>query len=575
MITALAARLFAQRLPIDEALDAVAAAAREGLGADRATCYTISADGLVASVRTTEQDRQRRAIILDTLGRDPAGMPVWHLLVATQDSVLAIADVAGSGLLPPRLAAAVGAGAILGVRLTHPEEPGDLGSLFVSWRAPRSIGEREREGMMALAGLAAPALAAARLHAQAVAALDRARRDEAAAARAHRMAGLGTWAWDVVTGELEWSEVAYRLMGVDPGARPDFQSFLACLHPDDREMVRARCTEVAVTGEPLSFRLRILRGDGTERVVASAGEADRHDLDGRPLHYTGAAQDITDRVREEERLRRESESLSRIARIRSALDEGRLTLHAQPIVEVVSGLVVQHELLVRMFDERGRLVGPGDFLPAAEEHGLIREIDRWAIARAVALAARGHDVNLNLSAASLGDPGLAGYLAGEIVSSGADPVRIVVELTETALIDSESDARDFVQRARGLGCRVALDDFGTGYGSFLDLKRLPVDYLKIDIEFIRDLVTNPASRHVVEAVVTLARAFGQKTVAEGVEDVQTLTMLEEMGVDLVQGYWLGRPGPAEEMLEAARSAARALARMNEKEQFQARRASIP
>ena len=117
------------------------------------------------------------------------------------------------------------------------------------------------------------------------------------------------------------------------------------------------------------------------------------------------------------------------------------------------------------------------------------------------------------------------------------------EITETALIKDAAAALAFAERLHELGCKLALDDFGTGYSGFTYLKQLPLDYLKIDIEFVRDLATNPASSHVVKAVVALARGFDLKTVAEGVEDAETLVLLGELGVDLAQGYHIARPGP--------------------------------
>jgi PAS domain S-box-containing protein len=260
--------------------------------------------------------------------------------------------------------------------------------------------------------------------------------------------------------------------------------------------------------------------------------------------------DITDRKAEESRRERELGSLAWIPRIRAALRDDRFVLHAQPIVDLVTGETVQHELLVRMQDRRGRLVPPGLFLPVAEEHGLVRDIDRWVIGQAAELAGRGHSVEVNLSAASLGDRGLFGFVESALLETGADPSLVVFELTETALLRSEEPAEWFIQRVRALGCELALDDFGTGYGGFTYLKRFPVSYLKIDIEFVRDLVRDEASQHVVRAVVSLAKGFGQRTVAEGVEDEDTLRLLRELGVDSAQGYFLGRPAPPEEILRS-------------------------
>jgi EAL domain-containing protein (putative c-di-GMP-specific phosphodiesterase class I) len=134
--------------------------------------------------------------------------------------------------------------------------------------------------------------------------------------------------------------------------------------------------------------------------------------------------------------------------------------------------------------------------------------------------------------------------------TGADPARLVFEVTETALVENQAAAAVFAEHLRELGCKLALDDFGTGYGGFTYLKRLPIDLLKIDIEFVSDLAVNPASRHVVEAVVALARGFELETVAEGVENAETLALLRELGVDFAQGYHIARPAPAERMLDA-------------------------
>jgi EAL domain-containing protein (putative c-di-GMP-specific phosphodiesterase class I) len=194
-----------------------------------------------------------------------------------------------------------------------------------------------------------------------------------------------------------------------------------------------------------------------------------------------------------------------------------------------------------MLDADGSVIAPGSFLPAAERYGLIREIDRWVVRRAAALSAQGHAVELNISADSLGDDDFGAIVEHELGRAGADHSRIVIELTETAVLQNEEAGRRFINRIRKLGCAFALDDFGTGYGGFTYLKRLEIDYLKIDREFVRDLPRDAASQHVVKAVVSLANDFGQKTVAEGVEDAETLRLLHAYGVDYAQGFYLGRP----------------------------------
>ncbi len=251
--------------------------------------------------------------------------------------------------------------------------------------------------------------------------------------------------------------------------------------------------------------------------------------------------DVTEQ-RSTERLAREKlEGLSWIGKIRDALDEERLVPFAQPIVSLASGTSNHHELLVRMLDDEDRPIAPGRFLPVAEEFGLIAEIDELMVRHAVELAARGHRVNVNLSAQSIAKSGMSDFIDTELRRTGAEPSLLAVELTETALIQSEHAARRFVERLAELGCGFALDDFGTGYGGFMYLKRLPIDYLKIDMEFVHDLKVNEGSQRVVRAVVDLAKGFGQQTIAEGIEDVETRDLLAAMGVDFGQGYLFGRP----------------------------------
>ncbi len=257
--------------------------------------------------------------------------------------------------------------------------------------------------------------------------------------------------------------------------------------------------------------------------------------------------DVTEQ-RATERLAREKlEGLSWIGKIRDALDAGRLVPFAQPIVPLGSRGSEHHELLVRMLDDEDRPVAPDRFLPVAEEFGLIVEIDELMLRHAVELAAQGHRVNVNLSAQSIARAAMSEFIDAELKRTGADPALLAVELTETALIKSEQAARGFVKRLADLGCGFALDDFGTGYGGFMYLKQLPIDYLKIDMEFVHDLTVNVGSQRVVRAVVDLANGFGQQTIAEGIEDVETRDLLAAMGVDFGQGYLFGPPAPIDQI----------------------------
>jgi PAS domain S-box-containing protein len=252
--------------------------------------------------------------------------------------------------------------------------------------------------------------------------------------------------------------------------------------------------------------------------------------------------DTSEEQAEQARIRRELDTLAWVGRIRDAIDEDRLTLYTQPIVSLTGGQPSQ-ELLLRMIGKDGQIIPPGSFLPVAERFGLIGEIDRWVIRQAARLAATGQRVEANLSADSVADSGLLRLIARELRDAGADPTNLVFEITETALMRDLEVGEAFVRGLTEIGCQVSLDDFGTGFGSFTYLKKLDLAYIKIDIEFVRDLLTDKANQHLVKAIVGLARDFGYQTIAEGVEDGETLGLLREYGVDYAQGFHLGRPTP--------------------------------
>lgn len=259
-------------------------------------------------------------------------------------------------------------------------------------------------------------------------------------------------------------------------------------------------------------------------------------------------QDITARKAEADRVRRDLEKLVWVGRIQDALRHDWFALYGQPIVDLQTGREVQRELLIRMCPPESAgiepaVITPGSFLPVAEEYGFITQIDRWVVDRAAEIAAEGTAVELNISARSISEPWFTDHVREALTRTGADPALVVFEITETALIGNELTARRFVETLHEMGCGIALDDFGTGYGGFTYLKQLPIDSLKIDIEFVRDLRHNTASQNVVQAVTGLARGFGLKTVAEGVEDAATLDLLRSLGVDYAQGFHIGRPGP--------------------------------
>jgi diguanylate cyclase (GGDEF)-like protein/PAS domain S-box-containing protein len=244
-------------------------------------------------------------------------------------------------------------------------------------------------------------------------------------------------------------------------------------------------------------------------------------------------------------------------RIRRALDEEHLTLYAQPILEIASRKVTNYELLLRMLGPGGEVILPGAFLPVAERRGMIRTIDRWVVREAISLlegrAADAAPVRLqvNLSARSLSDRDFLGFICDALAAAPVDPAALVFEVTETAAIASLDDAREFLTSLSALGCGIALDDFGSGFASFHYLKNLPFDELKIDGQFIKNLTTEPDDLVLVESLVALARGLGKRTVAEYVENAATLRLVRDVGIDFAQGYYVGRPAPALEVLAAA------------------------
>ena len=245
-------------------------------------------------------------------------------------------------------------------------------------------------------------------------------------------------------------------------------------------------------------------------------------------------------------------------RIRRALEEDRFSLDCQPILDLASDNVHQYELLLRLQDERAREpLLPGAFLAAAERFGQIQEIDAWVVRQAVAhvhehaRAGRRLILDVNLSGKSIGDPEFATVVRNIVTEASIDPSCLVFEVTETAAIANIEQAKSFAQRLGALGCQLALDDFGTGFGSFFYVKNLPFDYIKIDGEYIRDLATSPMDRLLVEALVSIARGMGKKTVAEFVSGDDVTHLLRTIGVDHAQGYHIGPPRPASEVLALA------------------------
>jgi diguanylate cyclase (GGDEF)-like protein/PAS domain S-box-containing protein len=238
-----------------------------------------------------------------------------------------------------------------------------------------------------------------------------------------------------------------------------------------------------------------------------------------------------------------------IERIKRALDEEGFIIYCQPIADIATGAISQYELLLRMEDENGQIAPASSFLATAERFDLVQQIDRWMIHRAIELiadhAAHGRDLKLevNISAKSIADHDLPRMIESELHASGINPSLLVLEITETTAIANMDEAVEFATRLSRLGCGFALDDFGRGFGSFYYLKHLPLNYLKIDGDFVRNLAHNLIDQQVVKAVVQVAKALGYKTIAEYVQDEATILALRHYGVDFMQGFHVGRPRP--------------------------------
>ncbi|MFL5846928.1 MAG: EAL domain-containing protein [Solirubrobacteraceae bacterium] len=327
------------------------------------------------------------------------------------------------------------------------------------------------------------------------------------------------------------------------------QAHHACLHfqhADGTPHSEDECPITRAHQEGREIRIAddaFTRKDGTIIPVAYSAAPVRGDTSVR-----GAVvvfRDITEEQEAAQRSKRELAALTWVGRIREALDEDRFVLFSQPILDIASGEQYSEELLIRM---RGRdsdeIIAPGAFLPVAEQYGLIEDIDRWVVSRAVELVAGGRNVEANISANSISTLSILRWIEQELARTGADPSKLTIELTETALMANLQNGQAFANGLAHLGCPLALDDFGTGFGSFTYLQQFPLTYLKIDISFVRDLPANRTNQHLVQSTVMLAKGFELKTIAEGVEDAETLELLKEFGVDYAQGYHLGRPAPS-------------------------------
>lgn len=243
-----------------------------------------------------------------------------------------------------------------------------------------------------------------------------------------------------------------------------------------------------------------------------------------------------------------------VQRIHLALEEDRFSLYAQPIVPLGEGAEegLHVELLLRLRDEGGRLVPPLSFIPAAERYGLMTLIDRWVVENAFrTLVERAQDPRaepigtcaINLSGATIGDESFLQFLTELFARYRIPPQTICFEVTETVAVANLASAIRFINELKDTGCRFSLDDFCAGMSSFIYLKHLPVDYLKIDGSFVKDMLEDPIDRAMVQVINHIGHVMGKRTIAEFVETVEVMEALREIGIDYAQGLAIGAPLP--------------------------------
>lgn len=237
-------------------------------------------------------------------------------------------------------------------------------------------------------------------------------------------------------------------------------------------------------------------------------------------------------------------------RIATALAQERFVLYFQPIMELPSRHIGRVEALIRMLDSNGSVVPPGKFIPVAEETGQIQAIDHWVLANAIALIPQvpGLSISLNLSGNALQDTSLVGIIEALLAQHGIEAHRVTFEITESVAIGSLDQASQLMQAIQALGCRFALDDFGSGYASYAYLRKLPVEDVKIDGAFIRNIALSKEDQIFVRAITEMAHGMRKRVIAEFVEDEEIVEILTELGVDFAQGYHIGRPQPARHWL---------------------------
>ncbi len=258
-----------------------------------------------------------------------------------------------------------------------------------------------------------------------------------------------------------------------------------------------------------------------------------------------------------DKVARRQDEMEWVTRLVQAVDDQGLELYCQPIIPASCDNFEDHlqqklhyEVLLRYRDQQGKQFGPGAFLPAAERYNVIRLVDRWVIRTTLQwLSDHLEHTNklelcsINLSGASMNDETMVNYIMNVFEQTLIDPTKICFEVTETAAISHLAKASWFIKELRDKGCKFALDDFGVGMSSFTYLKHMPVDFVKIDGSFVRNIVNDEIDRAMVKSINEIGQIMNKKTIAEFVENAEIMSMLREIGVDYVQGYHISKPIP--------------------------------
>jgi len=237
--------------------------------------------------------------------------------------------------------------------------------------------------------------------------------------------------------------------------------------------------------------------------------------------------------------------------MRSALEQGEFVLHYQPIIDIPSGTIVAAEALLRWPNANEDWASPAQFIPVAEESGFIIPLGKWALRTACAQNKRWQSVGLppvciavNLSARQFRQMDLVEMVAVALQETGLDPAYLNLELTESQVMQNMEMATDTLTRLKAMGVRISIDDFGTGYSSLVCLKRFPIDTLKIDQSFVRDISTDPDDAAIAQTIISMGHVMGLTVTAEGVETEQQKSFLSLHHCDQMQGYLFSKPVPA-------------------------------